>query len=176
MESSFGNMTSFLEWIQQWKFSDHKFNDLAYEINHRWTTFPSRNDLNNHHYLRSWLENNGASENMLMIFDQAWNIYEQEKDQHSDRPGTKIKRIDISVSKRNGAFANSQSNGTLKSGPEHRELNLSLSKEELTVFKACLDLTYDYVHWRQFSGIEDSRYTLDIEYLNSIRNKLESVK
>jgi uncharacterized protein YozE (UPF0346 family) len=168
-------MISFVEWIRQWRFSNHEFNDLAYEINHRWTTFPSRKDLDNHYYLRTWLENNGASENMLATFDNAWRIYEQERE-HSDQEGegVKIKRVDISFSKNNDALPLERKNAKEMERPEH-VVTISLSVAELQSLMSCLDMTSDYVHWKGFiKGERNSRYDFNLLDLESIRHKLDS--
>ena len=167
-------MISFVEWIQQWKFSNYAFKDLAYEINHRWAAFPTRTDLNNHHYLRNWLENNGASEDMLMTFDKAWIIYEQEKDLATDQPGTKIRRVDISLSKHEEPLDVPPAKGNLESGISDHGLRITLTDNEISTLRSSLELTYDYINWMRFSRVQNSRYSLNTQHLDSIRDKLES--
>ena len=169
-------MISFVEWIQQWRFSKHEFADLAYAINHRWTNFPSRTDLDNFHFLRTWLENNGASEKMLDVFEKAWIIYEQEKHQtNNEIPGAKIRRVDISVAKQDDSPRSTQVNDGTEKIETKQVFHLRMSQKEKEALMSCIKLSYDYLDWVGFLGVADSRYNLSRQHLGSLKVKLNLI-
>jgi hypothetical protein len=113
---------------------------------------------------------------MLATFDNAWKIYEQERDQSNhEGEGVKIKRVDISFNKNNEALHIERKNEKERERPEHM-VTISLTAAELQSLRSCLDMTSDYVHWKGFIGGDpNSRYNFNPRHVESIRNKLDSV-